>query len=242
MTYVLTAPDSSRAYEFPQPLDRPTTWENSPFLSQSPNPGAPGKINPEDPSNAYWRLTESPMTPAYPHSGNPAHFSAPTTSIAQHPRGSAANYSYATPRDDTGWPLPPARSMSLVNVEDLPPHYQNHYQQPLPQDFKRRMTTAADMYPPSLHTSNNSSNASISESQSAPISNSFGNQPLPNFGYSPTWSAFSGHHNASMVGKGPEGFNGWYAEPPQLAQVKEEETGSHFQDPASSYSRMHSSG
>jgi len=118
--------------------------------------------------------------------------------------------------------------MSMVNVEDLPSQYQNHYHQAFPPDFKRRMTTATDIYPPSLNTSNNSSSLSIAEPQSAPISHSMGVQPVQSFGYAPGWNAFAAPHAPSGVGKGQEGFGGWYSEAHQLAQVQEEDAGSHF--------------
>jgi hypothetical protein len=117
--------------------------------------------------------------------------------------------------------------MSMVNVEDLPSQYQNHYQQPFPPDLKRRMTTATDVYPPSLNTSNNSSTISIAEIQSTPVSSSMGNPPIQALGYSPGWSVFSGTQTPTM-GKGQESYGQWYSEAPPLAQVREEETASHF--------------
>jgi hypothetical protein len=166
------------------------------------------------------------VTPAY------SQFSIPSTTTS-HQQREHSGRSYQYQREDLGFAVPTTRSMSMVNVEDLPSQVQNHYQQPFPPDFKRRMTTSTDIYPPSLNTSNNSSTLSISEPQSAPISHSMGGQPVHSFGYNPGWNAFSGTH--TPVGKGPEGFGGWYSEASQLAQVQEEEPSSHFPgDPAHS--------
>jgi hypothetical protein len=226
LKFVSVVPSSSRSFDPVPSFDRSSTWENTPFLDHSPAPGGERQDH-DDPSRGYWR--ESPATPAY------SQFSIPSTVIPNQQREHGGGYAYQ--RDDLAWPLPTTRSMSMVNVEDLPSQYQNHYNQPFPPDFKRRVTTATEMYPPSLNTSNNSSSLSISEPHSAPISHSIGSQPAHSFGYGPGWNSFSGtHHAPSGIGKAQEPFAGWYQEPPQLAQVQEEEAGHNLSgDPSNSY-------
>lgn len=222
LTTVVVTP--TQGYDLSHPFDRTASWETSPFVDQSPIPPVSAKSQSDEHATAYWRAAESPMTPAHPQQ-----FAAPH-SIA-HPYSQAPNMRFAVPaaREDINWPHHPSRTMSLVSAEDLPPQYhQSEYPQPQFHDFKRRMTSTSDMYPPSLENSNNSSNASISEPQSAPLTGTFPVQPLHTSNFPQAWTAFPGNQHPGMIGKGPESFSGWYAEPPQLAQVKEEEFSSGF--------------
>lgn len=90
-------------------------------------------------------------------------------------------------------------------------------------EFRRR---ASDMHPPSLQTSGNSSNTSVSEGQSTtplsapPVSS----QPMHNYGISPTWNPITSH---GMVGKGSE-YNRWYSDTAPLAEVQEEDLANHY--------------
>lgn len=90
-------------------------------------------------------------------------------------------------------------------------------------EFRRR---ASDMHhPPSLQTSTNSSNTSVSEARSTPLSAPpVPSQPMHNFGVSQTWNAISGH---SLLGKGSE-YGRWYSDPTPLTEVQEEDVGHHF--------------
>lgn len=213
----------SHGYEVGPPYERTSTWDTSPFMDQSPLPPASEKSHPDDHANAYWRMTESPMTPVHPHQ-----FSTPQSLGPHYPRDPNVSFSVPGARDDAMWPYQPSRTMSLVSAEDLPPHFhQNDYSQHNFHD-RRRMTNTSELYPPSLDTSNNSSSASISEPQSAPLTGSFSHQITHTPNYPPTWNQFPGHHSPAVMGKGPEGFHGWYAEPHHLAQVKEEEFGPSF--------------
>ncbi|KAI9878146.1 MAG: hypothetical protein M1830_001753 [Pleopsidium flavum] len=210
-----TAPSHYRAFEFSQPPDRTSRWDS--YLDHSPASAGLGHPTLEDPSSAYWKFAESPMTPAF------SHFSSQPSSSLHYPRDHGSSFSLAGSREDLGWPLP-ARSMSFGQVEDLPMNYQHHYHEPFQHDLRRRIST--DIYaPPSLDTSNTSSRASISEPHSAPVSAPVGGQPRHHFGFPPAWNSLPGHHIGAMVGKGPEGISGWYSEPSPLAKVQEEDAG-----------------
>ena len=159
------------------------------------------------------------MTPA---SFSP-HFTAPPNTLPQHPRDPNAVFaSFGPPRQDPTWP-PQTRSMSLV--EDNSHYYQNHYHQPTPIDYRRR---ASDLHPPSLQNSANSSNTSMSEAAPPPpLSAPITSQPGNHYGLPAAWNSVPGHPSRS---KAPE-YGGWYsAEPGQLANVQEEEAGSHFNE------------
>ncbi len=225
LTQMHTAPSHHRGFEFSHPPDRAPRWDSS-YLDHSPASAGLGHPTPEDPSSAYWRFAESPMTPAFPH------FSGHPSSSFHYPRDHGSSFSLSGSREDLGWPLP-ARSMSFGQVEDLPMNYQHHYHQPFQHDFRRRIST--DMYaPPSLDTSNNSS---ISEPHSAPVSAPVGGLTRQHFGFPPAWNTLPGHHIGGVVGKGPESIGGWYSEPSPLAKVQEEDAGSILRGgPATFYS------
>ena len=206
------APNTTQTFEFPQ--HHRTSWE-SPFPDHGPT--SAGHSSPGDAPHAYWgRHTDSPMTPGFS-----PHLSGPTSSIHSASDARSSFTSFAPSRNDSGWSMP-TRSMSFGLVEDLPLNYQHHYHnpQPLPMDFRRR---ASDMHPPSLQTSANSSNASISESHMTPLSAPMSSPPLQHWGVPTTWGSLSAN---SLVTKAPD-YGGWYSEP-QLAKVQEEEIGPQF--------------
>jgi len=212
---------NSRAYEFPNHHER-QHWD-SPFFDHGPV--STGQSTPEDASQAYWKLAESPMTPVFP-----SQFQGPPSSTAHHPRESVGSFTtFAPPREDHGWPIP-TRSMSFGGyVEDVAGHYPNHYHHGFQMDFRRR---ASEMNPPSLVTSSNSSNTSIPEAHVAPHSAPVSSQPPHHF-VSPSWNHLPGH---SHVGKTPD-YSAWYSEPAILAQVQEEDVAPPFGgDPAILYS------
>ena len=205
------APVSSRPFEFPPHDDRPH-WE-SPFFDHGSV--SAGHARTEDPSHAYWKFAQSPMTPAFSPYTN-----GPSNSLAPQPRDVGGGFApFNGQRQESGWPVP-TRSMSFGQVEDLSHQYHNNYHQPYQLDYRRR---ASDMHPPSLQNSANSSSTSMSEGSSQPLSASISSQPLPHL-LPPAWNALPGH---SAVSKAPE-YVGWYPEPAQLAKVQEEETGHHF--------------
>ncbi|KAL8903772.1 MAG: hypothetical protein Q9171_007285 [Xanthocarpia ochracea] len=203
------ASENSRTYEFSYHHDR-SHWE-SPFYDHGPT--SAGHSTPEDPSHPYWRLGESPITPAFQQFSGPQ---VPPNSLGHHafePRSSFAAFN--SPRDDSGWPLAP-RSMSFGQVEDLSHGYPHPYHSSMSLDYRRR---PSEMYPPSLQTSSDTSkNNSSNEISTPPLSAPVTSQPMGHF-VSPAWNALPGH---SVISKGPE-YSAWYSEPAPLAKVQEEE-------------------
>lgn len=204
-------PITTSAFELP-PHNGPL-WE-SPFLDHGPTSAS--HSSPGDSAHAYWgRHSGSPMTPGFS-----PHLPVPTGSIHSAPDGRSSFTSFAPSRSDSGWSSA-QRSMSFGIVEDLSMNYhnQNHYQPPsTSMDFRRR---ASDMHPPSLQTSNNSSNTSISEPYITPLSVPISSPPPQNWPGSTTWGALS---NNSLVTKGPD----QWSEATILAKVQEEDFGPHY--------------
>ncbi|KAI4273201.1 MAG: hypothetical protein LQ337_004808 [Flavoplaca oasis] len=203
------ASENSRTYEFSYHHDR-SHWE-SPFYDHAPT--SAGNSTPEDPSHPYWRLGESPVTPAFQQFSGPP---GPPNSLVHHafePRSSFAAFN--SPREDAGWP-PAPRSMSFGHVEDLSHGYPHPYSSPMSMDYRRR---PSELYPPSLQTSsNNSTHNSSGEILTPPMSAPVTSQPMAHF-VSPAWNSLPGH---SAISKGPE-YSAWYSEPAPLAKVQEEE-------------------
>ncbi len=126
----------------------------------------------------------------------------------------------------------PSRSMSFSLGDDLHQSYQNPYNpQPVSMDYRRR---ASDMQPPSLQTSNNSSNGSIPESHMAPLSAPVTVPPFQHWGVPTTWSTLS----SSLVTKAPD-YGSWYSDAIPLAKVTEEEIGHFNGEPAILYAGEH---
>ncbi|MCJ1228797.1 hypothetical protein MMC12_005460 [Toensbergia leucococca] len=214
------ASSSSRPYEFPPPQDR-SPWTPH-FIDHSQTPVS--HIPPEDPSTAYWKLSHSPITTVFspPFVGRP-------TSSAQHPREHGGAFApFSGSREDAGWQVPP-RSLSFSQVHDLS-NYQNHYHQTFQHDPRRR---ASDLQPPSLQTSANSSNTSISEVQPTPLSAPISSQPMHHYGLPPAWNSLPDH---SPMNKAPE-IHGWYSDPVQLAKAQADGVGPHYggNDPSLMY-------
>lgn len=137
----------------------------------------------------------------------------------------------ATPsrsHSDSNWVMP-TRSMSFGIVEDLPQVYQTHYNpQPVSMDYRRR---ASEMHPPSLQTSNNSSNGSIPEANMAPLSAPpVSTPPIQHWGVPTTWNTLP----SSLVTKAPD-YGSWYGDTTPLAKVTEEDIGHYNGEPAILY-------
>lgn len=195
------ASDNSRTYEFSYHPDR-SYWE-SPFYEHGPT--SAGQSTPEDPSHPYWRIGDSPMTPAF------SQYSGPPNTLVQ-PRSSFAAFN--SPREDHGWQTAP-RSMSFGHVEDLSHGYPHPYQSPVSMDYRRR---PSELYPPSLQASSDSSkNNSTGDISTPPLTATVTSQPMGHF-ISPAWNPLPGH---SALSKAPE-YSTWYSEPAPLAKVEEE--------------------
>ena len=180
---------------------------------------------PDEHPHGYWKGNEAPMTPAFS-----PYTTGPPSAVGQHPHESSNAFSpYTTTRQDPGWPLP-GRSMSFSHDGDLPNQYShqtNYHHPPYLLDSRRR---ASDMYTPSLQTSANSSNTSMSDVTNAPTSTPLTSQPMNLLGLPPAWNAIPSH------AKTPD-YGGWYSEPSPLAKVQEEDLGPHFgSDPTMLYS------
>ncbi len=158
------------------------------------------------------------MTPGFS-----PHMSGPTSSLnsVSDARSSFTSFAPST-RENSAWPMP-TRSVSIGVVEDLPGNYQTygfHHPQRSSMDYRRRASEM--MHPPSLMTSNNSSNTSISESHLTPLSAPVTSPPPNHWGLPSAWNTLP----SSAVTK-PTDFGSWYSEPP-LAKVQEEEIAPPF--------------
>ena len=158
------------------------------------------------------------MTPGFsPHLSGPM-------STPMHSSDRSSLTSFAPSRRDSAWSMP-SRSASIGGiVEDLPAGYQTHFQHPhaMPSMSTRRQ--ASDMQPPSLQTSANSSNTSISEAHMTPLSAPISSPPIQHWGIPANWSTLPSNDYAI---KAPD-YGSWYAEVAPLAKVQEEELGPHF--------------
>ena len=222
-THTHTAPINLGGFEFPPQNDRPQHLD-SPFFDHSPMSAGPGHPPLEDPSSGYW---ESPMTPAF----SPRFSGPPQLPVQYHRDIGGAFASFGDPRQDSGWPQ---RSASFGQVEDLQHSYQHLYQHPSHIEYPRRMTY---MPPSSLQNSGKSSNTSMIEAPSAPVSASIGSQPLNHLGFH-SWTALPGPAilGHAPMNKTPE-YVGWNSETGQLAKVHEEDAGPQFSgDPPVMYS------
>jgi hypothetical protein len=222
LSHTQITPVVTRGFDYSRDEQRRASAWDSPY-DQSPVSGEP-KSAMEDPSTNFWRLAESPMTPAFSTYGGPS----PMTPM--HHRESVGTFSFSGTREDLGWPVPAAaRSMSVGHFENYPRDYSSHYG--LQNDFKQTQPT--NFYPPSLNTSAismtsgseaASASASIPETQPQPLpSNAFGGQS----GWNPSFIASTMN---GMGGKGTDAFSGWYGETGQLAQVEEEDPSVHFHE------------
>lgn len=144
-------------------------------------------------------------------------FSGPANSLhsASDTRSSFTSFAPSAPsRSDSAWSVP-ARSMSYGLVEDL--HMSNqspyHHPQQATMELRRR---ASLMNPPSLQTSNNSSNTSLNETHMTPLSAPVSTPPLQHWGVPSTWAALP---SSSYVSKAPD-YGSWYGEPPSPRSKK----------------------
>ena len=214
------APISAQAFDLPQQTR--SSW-GSPFPADGPT--SAGHSSPGDSTHAFWgRHADSPMTPGFS-----PHLSGPTSAIhsISDPRSSFTSFAPSRSHSDSNWAMP-TRSMSFGMVEDLPHNYQNHYHQshPSSMDYRRR---ASEMHPPSLQaSSNNSSNASISEAHMTPLSVS--SPPIQQWSVPTTWGALT----TPLVTKAPD-YGTWYSETAPLAKVQEEDVGHYGNEPTILY-------
>ena len=208
---------AGRSFDFSAGERRTPVWDGSPY-DQSPVSGEP-KSALEDPSTNFWRLAESPMTPAFSAYGGPS----PITPL-HHREGSGA-FSFSSAREDLSWPVPSSRPVSIAQFDGYPRDYVGNYA--VQGDFKQPPPTS--IYPPSLNTSNISM-ASISEPPSAVTDGPA--QTLPGtFGTQSGWNpSFVANTMNGLAGKSLDGLGGWYTEPGHLAQVDEEGPGFHFHE------------
>lgn len=212
LQHTQTAPLLPGAFDFGR-SERPSTWEGSPYLDQSPLSGG-SKPSLDDPSTNFWRLHESPMTPAYSSFAGP-----PGPPSVQH-RESVSAYPYGVQREGLAWPVP-SRSMSYGQLEGLSVNQPNQY--PVMVDYKH--SAAGSVYTPSYssppYSTPHTSITSLAEPVSAPAN---GRIPNGSFGMHPPWNpSFTGSGvGGNVPGKTAEGFGGWYQEPNRLSQVEEE--------------------
>ena len=176
----------------------------------------------DDANGGLWK--ESPITPSYS-----PFTTGPPTALALQTRDFGTSYPpFIGQRHEPGWF--PTRSMSYGHVEDLSHSYPTNYHHQYPIETRRRATV---LHTPSLQTSNNSSNTSVSDMQGTPMSAPLSSSSMQQFALPPAWHS---HPAPSPRTKLPE-YGNWYPEPSQLANVQEEEVIPHFgREPAILYS------
>ncbi|KAI9814706.1 MAG: hypothetical protein M1826_002152 [Phylliscum demangeonii] len=223
LPHMQTIPPMPGPVEYGRP-ERPPGWDGSPYLDPSPmsngGGGGSGRTMLEEPSHHFWRLAESPMTPAFSSS-----FAAPAGVPAIH-RESVAGYPYAVARDDPGWHLQ-SRSMSFGQLEGLSLHPSaGPYPSPLP-DYHHHHKHAAPPPPYPIpygagHLPDPAAGGAPDARGPAPAAYSMPPPPP----WNPSFTA-----NPMGAGPGPGGakpvepFGGWYPDAGRLAQVAEENTG-----------------
>lgn len=218
-------------YEFPPELGPSPSWENSPFLNQSPQNLNIDRSIPQDASSNFWRSTGSPLTAAYPSSQFSMHSS--SLSITPSPQGSRDAFFPHEVRGDRSWHPPPApmRSMSLATPEELPPNYQARFLQ----QTTGRVPVTGEIAAHMLY-AHAAQGTAASRTQSAADMNPHGQQGRigqPARFIHPQWGGYP-QQSAQMVESGVEGFSrDWYTGSPNLAQVREEDISPHQYQPAS---------
>ncbi|KAI9788859.1 MAG: hypothetical protein M1816_006523 [Peltula sp. TS41687] len=197
LPHMQTAPPLPGTVEFQAP-ERPAGWESSPYLDQSPMSNGHRPVL-QDPSSNFWKLTESPITPAF------SSFAGPPGVPAFHHRESVSAFPYAVQREDPGWPLQ-SRSMSFSHLEGLSINQSGHY--PAAHDYKQTLQ-------PHPYTPSYAPITSLPEPTSAP--------PDGRTAMAPSWNpSYTGNSIGGMPSRSSESFGGWYPEPGRLAQVAEE--------------------
>lgn len=216
--------------EYPHIYEHTSPWD-APYYNQSPLPMHAQKGPHEDVHNNFWRLNESPATPAY----SQAQFSVPQSAMSLPVASDGRNEIYDLPgsRNDHGWSPPPhpGRSMSLVQPEDVHQQYQNHLRENAP-GLRRRKTTPSDVMTPSIHDTLLYTSAGPEPPQSAPLAGPYGvgQDTGMHFPYNSTWQPF--HQPAHQImGPPTDRSQGWFPKSPlqpHLAQVKEDEPSTSF--------------
>ena len=223
-TDCLLAPLSALTYEVPHTFDPPSSWEHSPFSSQSSQSLAVERSFPEDASGAFWRPGGSPLTGAYP----PSQFSMHSSSLSMTPssHGSRDGFVPQRARDGRGWhpPQGPVRSMSLVTPEELPAHYQARY-------FQSPIASGVHASTHYGHASHDTvAGESHSTTERHPTLRQ--SQTAQQVGFTfPQWGAYQ-QTDTQTVGSSAQGLpREWYTRSPHLAQVREESGSSHHYQP-----------
>ncbi|KAI9887479.1 MAG: hypothetical protein M1823_000737 [Watsoniomyces obsoletus] len=221
-------PGLSAGYDPTRP-ERPTGWEGSPYLDQSPMSANGGKPVLEDPATSFWRLAESPMGPSVPSFQGPP--PPPPHQLPMiHHRESVGVFPYHVQREEMSWP---SRSMSYGQLEGLGAnHSGGQYPPPQTPDFKH--PPPSTLYPPPYAGTGQYPVTSTPEPSSAPAD---GRGPNGAFAMHPPWHpSYTGNTIGPMAGKEAEGYNGWFQGSNRLSQVDEEvHTGPLNEDPSTMY-------
>lgn len=213
LTYNIKVPENSQQLDFHQP--HRTSW-GSPFPDCSNI--STGYSSPSDaPPHTLWgRHSDSPSMP-----GSSPRISGPTSSMPNFSDSRNSLTLFVPSRNESAC-YAPARSMSWGYIENASPNSlpSNYYPHQISKENRRRASDA--LRPPSLQTSANSSNTSISEAHLTPLSAPVQSPPSANWNMPATpWSAFP----STTTGKPYDGA--WYDSVP-LAKVQEEELTPHF--------------
>ena len=193
-----------------------------------------GHVLHEEPSQAYWKTPDTPMTPGFsPYS------SAPPGVIGQN--GVFAQYAGAQARHEAGWH--PGRSMSYGGIDETSHRRQDSHgalyhsgmrrstvdMPPRAMDMHHRtmdmLPHGVDMLPPSLHSNSTSTTTSMSDMASKAPPNSTTRQPLMQYGLpSGTWNVLPTNSPKH------QDFGNWFSsEQHQLTKLPEEDV-SHYSD------------
>ncbi|KAG5298534.1 C6 finger domain-containing protein [Histoplasma ohiense] len=205
-------PLSSHELTTVQPLNQPEAWDNASYFDQN-FPSVMAKSQMTTPTTTLWNhaptsvaplstdpsIPGTPITPGIlPSTGDPTAFGMPDNSV---------------------WGTQPTRSATLAagNLAQ----YQHPYQQPMPPEFKRRMTAPVDTY-------GHPANSSMSELQSSTVPVSY-TQTQSSAAYA-SWDAYQRQPtvpvnlNQPVIGSTPDGLGGWYpADPQQYPVMKQED-------------------
>ena len=209
--------------EFPHIYGESNTWEH-PYYNGSPGPISGHKPPVNDHQASLW--TQSPAPAGYPH----LPYSIPPSTVGRTMSSESHSNLFvsAGPREDPGWPPPnhPTRSMSLVQPDELPPHYSNSIRESIP-NLKRRKTTPSEVMTPSGPEAVLYSSTVLQEPQSAPLGGPYGHGQPMQFPYPPSsWAPYP-----QQPGQATMGPPNWYPRSPlptQLSQVKEDEASTQF--------------
>ncbi|PGH11570.1 hypothetical protein AJ79_04828 [Helicocarpus griseus UAMH5409] len=194
-----------------QAVNPSVSWDAPSYFDQQV-PGVIPKSQMTTPTNTLWNQP-SPVAPLSTAS------SIPGTPVSPGILPSTGDPTAFGVQDSSVWRIQPTRSMTLSSSDIAP--YQNQYQQPMPPEFKRRMTAPGNTFVRPV-------NGAMAELSSSIVPVSYGQTQTP-VAYS-AWEPIQGQPtvpqnlNQAVIGSTADAMGGWYpADPQQYARMKQEE-------------------